>query len=359
MIKANILLEDGTVIRGKAFGYINTTFGEIVFNTGMTGYQEILTDPSYAGQIVVMTYPLIGNYGINQEDIESQGIKVKAFVVKEYSNRPNHWQCSSTLDEYLNQNKIMGICDVDTRYLTKKIRNAGVMKCAITTENINEDIKNELNNYQFPANIVSSISINKYVHIEGNGLKVGVLDLGVKDGIVKRLKNLDCDIHLLPYNTTNNEIENLDLDMLLLSNGPGDPKALTNTIENIKQLIGKLPLRGICLGHQVLSLALGANTYKLKFGHRGSNHPVIHLPTNKVFITSQNHGYAVEENSITNDMEVTYKNVNDSTIEGFACKKYDIESVQFHPEEGPGPFDAHFIIDGWVEELGGIANAIG
>ena len=352
-MKINILLEDGTIVEGKGFGDVQTTTGEIVFNTGMTGYQEILTDPSYAGQIVIMTYPLIGNYGINNDDYESEGIQVKAFVVKEYSTEPNHWQKELTLDEYLKKNKIMGVYDVDTRFLTKKIRNAGVMKCLITPENLEESHKKLVEDFVFPSDVVSEVSTKEILHFKGTGLKVGVIDIGVKSGIVKRIHNLGCEVYVLPYDVTAETVLSYDFDMLLLSNGPGDPKDLIITIETTKQLLGKLPIRGICLGHQVLSLALGADTYKLKFGHRGSNHPVIHIPTNKVFITSQNHGYAVDKDSITDEMMITHMNVNDNTVEGIASEKYDIQSVQFHPEEGPGPYDAHFILDNWIIELGG------
>ncbi|TCT16351.1 carbamoyl-phosphate synthase small subunit [Natranaerovirga pectinivora] len=352
-MKINILLEDGTRIEAKGFGTISTVVGEIVFNTGMTGYQEVLTDPSYAEQIVVMTYPLIGNYGINSEDFESDRIQVKAFVVKDYSKEPNHWQQEKTIDEYLKENNIMGIYDVDTRFLTKKIRNLGVMKCLMTPDEISEEHVKTLNDYTFPSDVVSNVSRKELEHIKGTGKKVGVIDLGMKESILNIIKNSDLDIYVFPWDVDVKTIEDKELDMLFLSNGPGDPKALTKTIETAKYFIGKLTLRGICLGHQILALALGADTYKLKFGHRGGNHPVIHIPTNKVFITSQNHGYAVLESSVTEDMTVTYKNVNDNTIEGIASEKYDVQSVQFHPEEGPGPFDAQFILETWVNEVGG------
>ncbi|TCK98419.1 carbamoyl-phosphate synthase small subunit [Natranaerovirga hydrolytica] len=355
-MKINILLEDGTLLQGKSFGKEGTVYGEIVFNTGMTGYQEVLTDPSYSGQIVVMTYPLIGNYGINNEDFESDKIQVKAFVVKDYAKDPNHWQQVKTIDEYLKENNIMGVYDIDTRLLTKKIRNLGVMKCVMTPDEITEAHKEALEDYSFPKDIVKNVSRNDYEYIKGSGAKIGVIDLGMKNSILNIIKNYDADIHIFPWDIDTQTIEDKNLDMLFLSNGPGDPKELTKTIDTAKYFVGKMPIRGICLGHQVLALALGADTYKMKFGHRGGNHPVLHLPTNKVFITSQNHGYAVIESSVTQDMQITFKNVNDGTIEGIASKKYDIDSVQFHPEEGPGPYDAQIILDTWIKEVGGVSS---
>lgn len=350
-MEARIILEDGTVVKGKSFGANTTVFGELVFNTGMTGYQEILTDPSYAGQIVTMTYPLIGNYGINIEDIESDKIQVAGFIVKEYCESPNHWQKQQTINDYLKENNIPGVYGVDTRMLTKKIRNKGTMKCIITTEEVTDTLISDLEKYKFPKGIVSKVSREDVQHIKGKGKNIGIIDFGIKKGIIERLKALDCNIYVFPYSIIAEEILSYDLDAILFSNGPGDPKDVTCAIETAKGLIGKIPLRGICLGHQILALALGADTYKLKFGHRGSNHPVIEFETNKVFISSQNHGYAVKEDTFTSDMKKTFENVNDNTIEGFRCDKYNIESVQFHPEEGPGPEDAHYIFENWLRNL--------
>lgn len=352
-MKAYLLLEDGTKLEGISFGAERTIMGEIVFNTGMTGYQEILTDPSYAGQVVVMTYPLIGNYGINEEDFESKKVQVSGFIVKEYAEIPSHWQSQKSISEYLKENGIIGISNLDTRMITKKIRSKGTMNCLITTEEVTESLWNQLKGYRFPRDIVQQVSIEKKYKLIGEGKKIGVMDLGVKQGIIHQLQQLGCDVTVYPWNASSDEILQEGIDALLFSNGPGDPKDAEKVIQTAKNLKGKLPLFGICLGHQILALAMGADTYKLKFGHRGSNHPVQHLLTNKVFISSQNHGYAVKEESIPGDMEmeVTFQNINDHTIEGFACEKYGIQTVQFHPEEGPGPEDTHVIIRDWIDSI--------
>lgn len=348
-MRARILLEDGTILEGKSFGAEKTVFGEIVFNTGMTGYQEILTDPSYAGQIVVMTFPLIGNYGIAEQDVESSKVQVSGFLVKEYCEDISHWKSHKKLSEYLKENDIIAIAALDTRMLTKKIRSQGAMNCVLTTEKITEELKTQLKNYKFPTNIVEQVSRKNQTEEKSKGLKkIGVIDFGAKEGILRHLTNLGCDLTRFPWNVSDKEILEAGLDAVLFSNGPGDPKDVTLAIQTAKNIIGKLPVFGICLGHQILCLALGGDTYKLKFGHRGSNHPVINLITNKVLITAQNHGYAVVKGSLKQDIKITYKNVNDGTVEGFSCEKLKIHTVQFHPEAGPGPCDANEIFSEWI-----------
>ncbi|MPW26633.1 glutamine-hydrolyzing carbamoyl-phosphate synthase small subunit [Alkalibaculum sp. M08DMB] len=349
-MKAFIYLEDGTKLEGKSFGSDNTVIGELVFNTGMTGYQEVLTDPSYREQIVIMTYPMIGNYGINKDDNESNEVQVKAFIVREYSVIPSHYESINTIDNFLKENNIPGVYDVDTRMLTKRIRNSGSMKCLITTKEL-KDYKNLIDSYQLPKDIVSMVSRNLKEYFPGNNYKVGILDLGLKKGIENNLKKMGCSVIIYPYNTTKDEIMDDNIDVLLLSNGPGDPKENLKVIDLAKDMMGTLPLWGICLGHQILALALGGDTYKMKFGHRGSNHPVMNIETGKILISSQNHGYAVKDESLSAGIIKTYTNINDDTLEGFDYPDYNIKAVQFHPEEGPGPIDGHIIFKEWLDSL--------
>lgn len=346
-MKGKLILEDGTIFEGKAFGYLGDSIGEVVFNTSMTGYQEVLTDPSYYGQIVTMTYPLVGNYGINLEDMESNKSHVKGFIVREKSNDPNNFRCEMDLDTYLKQNKVIGLEGIDTRALTKILRNNGTMKGIITLENASlEDVKSKLEAFT-NTEAVRTVTRKEIEHIKGEGAKVAVMDFGVKQNILRSFAKRNCDITVFPATTKSEAILGINPDLIFLSNGPGDPEDLEDVIENINELIGKKPIVGICLGHQLLALTLGGKTSKLKFGHRGGNHPVKDLEENKIFITSQNHGYYVSE--MPKNMEVTHINLNDNTVEGMRHKELPIYSVQYHPEACPGPKDNDYIFDKFLE----------
>lgn len=347
-MKAKLILEDGTIFEGKAFGYLNESVGEVVFNTSMTGYGEVLTDPSYYGQIVTMTYPLIGNYGINLEDVESRGVHVKGFIVREKSDNPNNFRCEMDIDTYLKQNKVIGLEGIDTRALTKILRNNGTMKGIITLENnaTLEDVVSKIGKFS-NTEAVMTVTRKEKEYIKGNGPKVAVMDFGVKENILRSFKARGCDLVVLPATTTAEEILNENPDLIFLSNGPGDPEDLDGVIENIKQLIGKKPIAGICLGHQLLALTLGGKTARLKFGHRGGNHPVKDLEDVKVYITSQNHGYYVSQ--MPENMKITHINLNDNTVEGMRHSELPIYSVQYHPEACPGPKDNDYIFDKFLE----------
>jgi len=341
-----LYLEDGTVFMGKAMGHKSITAGELVFNTSMTGYQEILTDPSYRGQIITMCYPYIGNYGINYNFSQSNEIQAKGMVIKNMYNNTSHYLSENSFENFLNENKVVGISGIDTRSITKKIRSSGTMKCVICSENESiSEIKRMLNSYE-NKNLVSQVSTNSIKHISGNGPKVALLDFGSKKNIIQNLKDRDCDITIFPYNASYESIMSINPKGILLSNGPGDPKDLGEIMDTIKKLIGNLPIFGICLGHQLLSLALGGDTYKMKFGHRGGNHGVYDKDIDKAFITSQNHGYAVKRDSLNKEsIEVTHFNLNDDTVEGIKHKTLPIFSVQFHPEGSPGPTDTGYLFD--------------
>lgn len=346
-MKAKLILEDGTIFEGKAFGYLKESVGEVVFNTSMIGYGEVLTDPSYYGQIVVMTYPLIGNYGINLDDVESKGVHVKGFIVREKSDNPSNFRCEMDLDTYLNQNKVIGLEDIDTRALTKILRNNGTMKGIITLDNSGiEDIKDKLDKFS-NIDAVSNVTTKEIYTIDGNGKHIAIMDFGIKQNIIRSFRNRECKITVFPANATSNEILNVNPDLIFLSNGPGDPEDLVDTIQTIKELVGKKPIVGICLGHQLLALSLGGQTSKLKFGHRGGNHPVKDTEENKVFITSQNHGYYVSR--MPENMKVTHINLNDNTVEGMRHKMLPIYSVQYHPEACPGPMDNDYIFDKFLK----------
>ncbi|MFP4697465.1 MAG: glutamine-hydrolyzing carbamoyl-phosphate synthase small subunit [Eubacteriales bacterium] len=350
-MKAKLILENGVVFEGKAFGHIKETIGEVVFNTSMTGYQEVLTDPSYYGQIVTMTYPLVGNYGINIDDLESDSIKVRGFIVREKCDMPNNWRCEFELEDYLKQHKIMGLEGIDTRAITKMIRNQGTMKGIITVRELSHSqIENKFKAFH-NTQAVETVSTKKIVKYKGDGPHVVVMDFGIKNDIIKGLRDKGCQLTILPAFSTAEEILSHNPDAVFLSNGPGDPKDIMHTTEEIKKLIGKKPLLGICLGHQLLALSLNGDTEKLKFGHRGGNHPVKSLRTNHIMVSSQNHGYVVKKESLPEELEITHINLNDESIEGLKHKTLPIFSVQFHPEAGPGPTDTAPIFDEFMEVI--------
>ena len=349
--KARLVLENGMIFEGESIGANGTSYGEIVFNTSMAGYQEVLTDPSYAGQTIVMTYPEIGNYGINKEDNESGRIYAKGFIVKNLCEHESHYKSALSLGEFLKQNNIIAVKSLDTRYLTQIIRNYGAMNCALTTEEITPEMKQKIKEYRISKDVTLDITTYKVEKFAGTGVKLAIIDMGIKKSIFDNFKALNCAITMFPADTKPDEILKGDFDAVLISNGPGNPEDAKQAIETAKALIGKIKLFGICLGHQIISLALGAKTYKLKYGHRGGNHPVINLETNEIFITSQNHSYAVYEDSLPENVKPSFINLNDNTIEGMTCEALNIKTVQFHPELTAGPYDANKIITAWIEEI--------
>ena len=346
-MKAKLILENGVVFEGKAFGYLKECVGEVVFNTGMTGYQEVLTDPSYYGQIVTMTYPLIGNYGINLEDLESKEPKVRGLIVREKCQYPNNFRCELELETYLAQNKVLGLDGIDTRALTKILRNNGTMKGIIVLDNSNlEDVKDKLEAFS-NRDAVSIVSTNEKYEISGEGKKVAIIDFGIKQNIIRNFVKRGCNVTVFPYDFKAEEVLDINPDLVFLSNGPGDPEDMGEAVNEIKKIVGKKPIVGICLGHQLLALTLGGETKKLKFGHRGCNHPVKDLINNRVHITSQNHGYYVA--TLPENMEITHVSMNDGTVEGMKHKELPIFSVQFHPEACPGPKDSEYIFDEFMK----------
>ncbi|AOR22262.1 glutamine-hydrolyzing carbamoyl-phosphate synthase small subunit [Clostridium taeniosporum] len=348
-MKAKLILENGMVFEGKAFGYLKESIGEVVFTTGMTGYQEVLTDPSYYGQMVTMTYPLIGNYGINLEDMESDSIKVRGFIVREKCNLPSNFRCELELEDFLKQGKVIGLEGIDTRALTKVLRNSGTMRGIIALEELDEKtIKEKINSFTNKEAVKIVTTKEKYViNNNDNGKHVAIMDFGIKQNIITNFKKRGCKLTVFPATASAEEILNVNPDLVFLSNGPGDPEDLDFVIKNIKKIVGKKPIVGICLGHQLLALTLGGKTTKLKFGHRGCNHPVKDLEENIVHITSQNHGYVVE--TLPEDVEVTHVNINDGTVEGLKHKTLPIYSVQFHPEASAGPKDSEYIFDKFLK----------
>ena len=349
-MQAILALEDGAVFKGNSFGSSGEALGEVVFNTSMSGYQEIITDPSYKGQIVMMTYPLIGNYGINKEDVESRRPFLEGFVVKEYSKIASNWRNEQGLGEYLKENNILAVEGIDTRALTLHIREKGSLKAVLSTQDFDQHSlvhKAKTSRGLVGRDLVKDVTIPRkyaYTQIKDAKFKVVVLDCGVKYNILRELLRCKCNIIVLPAQATAKEILAVHPDGVLLSNGPGDPAAVDYVVKTTADLIGRVPIFGICLGHQILALALGGATYKLKFGHHGANHPVKDLKTNKVYITSQNHSFCVDIDSLSKkDIQLTHVNLNDGTLEGLRHKKLPIFSVQFHPEAAPGPHDAEYL----------------
>ena len=362
---AKLALENGTVFTGESFGAVGETAGEVVFNTSMIGYQEILTDPSYCGQIVTMTYPHIGNYGINPEDVESSKPQVAGFVVREYSKFYSNHRATESLGDYLKRYGIVGIENIDTRRLVKIIRTAGAMNAVISTNDL-DDASLVKKAREFPS--MSGLDLAKVVTTKSQykfsangkvtppftkggtegGFKVVAYDYGIKTNILRKLHERGCDVTIVPASFPAEEVLRLNPDGVFLSNGPGDPAAVTYAIENVKKLIGRKPIFGICLGHQILALSAGAKTYKLKFGHRGANHPVKNLLNETVEVTSHNHGFAVDPASLPSEYEVTHIDLNDNVLEGFRHKSLPIFCVQYHPEASPGPHDSDYLFDNFI-----------
>ncbi len=353
--KAILVLEDGSVHTGSVLGAGKDTIGEVVFCTSMTGYQEMLTDPSYAGQILVPTFPLIGNYGINKQDFESAGIRVRGFVVREECPEPSHYLNQRTVHEYLADSGIPGIQGVDTRAITRRLRNAGVMKGIITSDKTREEALEALGR----SPDYSSIDFVKEVttpetyrwnddHTQG-GYHIVVLDCGLKFNILRLLEQHGCSVTVVPCTTAAGDILALEPDGILLSPGPGDPALLDYVVETAKRLFEKKPVMGICLGSQVIARAFGAKTFKLKFGHRGGNHPVRELSTGRIHITAQNHGFAVDPATIGSDLEITHINLNDNTVEGVRHKELPVFGIQYHSEASPGPLDNTYLFDRFIE----------
>jgi carbamoyl-phosphate synthase small subunit len=359
MPAARLILEDGTTYSGESFGSPATTIGEVVFNTSLTGYQEIATDPSYRFQIVVMTYPHIGNYGVERAVEQSEAPQVAGFVVRDVIEEPSSAHAQMSLGDYFDKTKISAIAGIDTRALTRKIRTEGAMRGMITTDD--RPVGELLDEIRHAPSMSGLDLVQRVTALrpypfderpETARHRVAVYDFGVKRDILRQLTQQNCDVTVYPATTHADEILNLKYDGVLLSNGPGDPEPVTYAQDNIRNLIGKVPIFGICLGHQLLGLALGGRTYKLKFGHRGGNHPVKDLRSGRIEITAQNHGFSVDPDSLSeNDVEFTHINLNDQTLEGFRHRREPVVAVQYHPEAAPGPHDSFYLFGDFVKTM--------
>ena len=363
-MKATLLLEDGRVFRGAGHGFEGEAVGEVVFNTSMSGYQEILTDPSYAGQIVTMTYPLIGNTGINTEDVESRRPFLEAFIVRRMSPHPSNWRTTEPLEDYLRRNRIPAISDIDTRALVRHIRTKGAMRAVLSLidddldslrakvtgspEMLGRDLARVVTAEQAYAPPDEAVEFIEFADLDAGkrGFRVVAYDFGIKTNILRDLAYCGADVEVVPASTSAADVLALNPDGIFLSNGPGDPEAVDYAIESIRELIGKKPVFGICLGHQIMGLALGGRTFKLKFGHHGGNHPVMNVDTGRVEITAQNHGFAIDPDSLDDEeVRITHINLNDQTVEGIEHRSLPAFSVQYHPEASPGPHDSYYLFE--------------
>jgi carbamoyl-phosphate synthase small subunit len=350
-----LVLENGDVYVGEGFGAAADAMGEIVFNTSVAGYQEIVSDLSYTDQLIVMSYPLIGNYGITDEDYESKSLTMKALIVREYNDNPSNFRYTKTLSELLEENGVPGLSGIDTRKLVRTIRDVGSMRAALTDADVPTDaILEKLRAYEYPTDQIKRAGCKKrwYSRTANPRFTVAAIDCGIKLQMVRELNKLGCNVTLLPYKTSAEEILALRPHGLYISNGPGDPEDVPEVAKLIVELKGKLPIMGVCLGHQLISLAYGAKTYKLKFGHRGGNHPVIDLSSGKIYVTSQNHSYAVDRQSVDGTaLTITHINALDNTVEGVEDAENSVFSVQFHPESAPGPNDTSYLFNKFISNM--------